>query len=89
MVCRRQYFYESSKFSQVHNLAETGETELVNARLGIRNDRWSFQLWGNNLTDEDNAISVLRYAEPVGFTRNFAVMQRRPAHYGLTATLNF
>ena len=83
------YYRESSKFAQVHNLAETGETELVNGRLGIQNDRWMFQLWANNLTDEDNAVQVLRYAEPNAFLRNFAVQQRRGTHYGLTATLNF
>jgi outer membrane receptor protein involved in Fe transport len=83
------YSYESSKFSQVHNLAKTGDSELVNARLGVQSDRWMFMFWANNLLDEDNASSVLRYAEPDAFIRNFAVMQRRPTYYGLTATLNF
>jgi outer membrane receptor protein involved in Fe transport len=83
------YQYESSKFAQVHNLAKTGESELVNARLGVQNDRWMFQLWANNLLDDDSVVSIRRYAMPTGFTRNFALSPRRPTYYGLTATLNF
>jgi len=83
------YFFESSKFAQVLNLAETGSAELVSARAGMYNERWNFQLWGRNLTGEDHVPSVLRYAEPTGFTRNFAASLRRDTYFGLTATMNF
>ena len=80
------YAYESSKFSQVHNEAETGETSLINARLGFANDRYALRLWVRNLTGEDTPYNVLRYAEPEAFRRNFAVGARRDAHYGITFT---
>ena len=83
------YAYESSKFAQVHNLAETGSAQLVNARMGFQNDRWMFQLWANNLLDEDSVVSIRRYAEPTGFTRSFAMVPRRSTYFGLTATMNF
>jgi len=83
------YSYESTKFAQVHNLAETGSTTLVNARLGVRNDNWMVQLYGRNLTGEDSAPQVLRYAEPYAFTRNFAVSQRRDTFWGFRASYEF
>ncbi|MCZ8132455.1 MAG: TonB-dependent receptor [Steroidobacteraceae bacterium] len=53
--------YESSKFVQVHNLAETGETTLLGARLGLRNENWSIALFGRNLTDEDTISLATRW----------------------------
>jgi outer membrane receptor protein involved in Fe transport len=83
------YVYESNKWSQVHNLAGTGSATLVNARLGFANQNWLLQLFGRNLTGEDSVPGVLRYAEPYGFTRNFAVSPRRDSYWGLRATYNF
>lgn len=80
------YVYESSKYAQVHNLAETGDTSLVNARLGFANDTYSIQLYGRNLTGEDSAYNVLRYAEPEAFRRNFAISPRRDTYFGILAT---
>lgn len=46
--------YEGSKYIQVHNLVETGDTTLMNLRLGVRSDNgWSVVVFGRNLTDED------------------------------------
>lgn len=83
------YVFESSKYSQVHNLAETGDTSLLHARLGFENERYSIQLWGRNLTGEDTPYNVLRYAEPEAFRRNFAISPRRDSYYGITASMNW
>jgi len=54
--------YESSKYVQVHNLAETGDTTLVNLRLGIRSDDgWSIVAFGRNLTDADTIPLATRW----------------------------
>mgnify|MGYP006270949109 CR=1 FL=1 len=53
--------YESTKFVQVHNQAETGDTVLLSARLGIE---WNgFELTGfvRNLTDEDTIPLATRW----------------------------
>ncbi len=77
--------YETSKFAQVHNLAETGDMTIVNARLGFRNGRYAVNLWGKNLTDENSSPLVLRYADASdSFKRSFVGTLRREAHYGLT-----
>lgn len=83
------YVFESSKYAQVHNLAETGDTSLVNARVGFSNDTYSIQIWGRNLTGEDTPYNVLRYAEPTAFRRNFAISPRRDTYYGVTVTANW
>ncbi|MEM8986231.1 MAG: TonB-dependent receptor [Pseudomonadota bacterium] len=82
--------YESSKFAQVHNLAETGNTMLMDARLGVSNDRFTLRLWGKNLLDEDSTPLVLRYADGADtFKRSFVGTLRRGRHFGVTATANF
>jgi outer membrane receptor protein involved in Fe transport len=52
---------EASKFVQVHNLAETGDTFLANARIGIRTPRFSIAVFGRNLTDEDSIPLATRW----------------------------
>lgn len=60
--------YESSKYVQVHNLAETGAATLVGARIGIENDTMSFRIWGRNLTDEDSIVMATRWLQTPYFT---------------------
>ena len=83
------FAYESSKFAQVHNEAKTGDATMVNLRLGLVSDRYSIRVWGRNLTGEDTAYTVLRYAEPEAFRRNFAVAPRRDTYFGVTVTANW
>ncbi len=84
------YAYESSKFAQVHNLLETGDTSLVNARLGVYNERYSLTFWGKNLTGEDTPTLALRYADGNdSFKRSFVGMSRRDTYFGATFTAHF
>ncbi len=83
------FAHESSKFAQVHNEAETGAVSLVNMRIGFANDRYAIRAWGRNLTGEDSAYAVLRYAEPEAFRRNFGVAPRRDTWFGVTVSANW
>ncbi len=84
------FSYESSKYAQVHNLAETGAATIVNARLGFLNGRYAVNLWGKNITNEDASPLVLRYADANGsFRRSFVGTLRREAHYGITVDIGF
>ena len=80
------YAFESSKFAQVHNEAETGDTTLVNLRGGLVGDRYAVRLWARNVGGEDTPYNVLRYAEPEAFRRNFAVAHRPDTQVGVTVT---
>lgn len=96
--------YESSKFAQVHNRAETGDATLVGARLGFETDNWALSLFGQNLTDEDSVTNVTRWLQtpyifanfntaPTGAStsapRAFFGSLRRGAQYGVELKANF
>ena len=55
--------YEGSRFSQVHNLIETGAMTRVGLRLGARRDTLEVVLWARNLFDDDAPLDVLRYID--------------------------
>ena len=61
MFVNANFTAEASKFVQVHNLAETGDSFLLNARFGIRTPRFSIALFGRNLTDEDAITLATRW----------------------------
>lgn len=80
------YIFESSKFAQVHNEAETGDTTLVNLRGGLVSDRYDVRLWARNVGGETTPYNVLRYAEAAAFRRNFAIAHRPDTQVGVTLT---
>ncbi|MCH8490187.1 MAG: TonB-dependent receptor [Oceanicaulis sp.] len=73
---RGDYTYESSKYVQVHNLAETGSASILGAQLGIQSDTWPSMAYGRNILDEDSIGMATRglqtpYLSP-GFSPNTA-----------------
>jgi iron complex outermembrane receptor protein len=55
------YTYESSKYAQVHNLIETGDSNLVGFRAGFNTSRWEAVIWAKNILDDDTPTDLLRY----------------------------
>ena len=55
--------YEGSRFSQIHNLIETGALTRFGLRLGVLRDSLSITLWGKNLFDDDTPLDILRYID--------------------------
>jgi len=55
--------YEGSRFSQIHNLIETGALTRVGLRLGVRRDNLEVALWARNLFDDDTPVDILRYID--------------------------
>ena len=55
--------YEGSRFSQVHNLIETGAMTRVGLRVGARRDNLEVVLWARNLFDDDAPLDTLRYID--------------------------
>jgi outer membrane receptor protein involved in Fe transport len=60
--------YESSRFAQVHNLAETGARTIVGLQTGIEAENWDLTLWAKNLFDDDTAQDILRYIDTQDYT---------------------
>lgn len=66
MYFRTDVNYEGSRFDQVHNLAETGDSTVVNFRLGTNiGENWALTAYVNNAFDEDAIEDILRYVDPV------------------------
>ncbi|MCE3001709.1 MAG: TonB-dependent receptor [Xanthomonadaceae bacterium] len=60
--------YESTRYTQVDNLAETGSGTVLNLRFGVDvSANWRWTLWVNNVTDDDTAEDILRYVNPAAF----------------------
>ncbi|MGP1353674.1 MAG: TonB-dependent receptor [Parasphingopyxis sp.] len=82
--------HRSRVFSQVHNLIDNGDTTLVNARAGFRNDNYRIHFYVNNLTNEDSSPLVLRYADANNsFRRNFVGALRRSRHFGVAVSARY
>lgn len=82
--------YESERYVQVHNLADTGDATIVNLNFGVENDRYSVRVWGKNVTDEDAVLAAVRYADGTfGFRRNFFGTLRDPAQWGVSLAARF
>ncbi|MEM6938139.1 MAG: TonB-dependent receptor, partial [Pseudomonadota bacterium] len=61
--------------------------ELVNVNLGYASDRWSVELWGRNVTDEEYATRGFFFGlEPPDFPDRLYTQLGDPAVFGLTAT---
>jgi len=58
--------HEGSRFSQIHNLIETGAMTRIGLRLGIRRDSLEIVAWGKNLFDDDAPLDILRYIDRRG-----------------------
>ncbi|MCL4721167.1 MAG: TonB-dependent receptor, partial [Gammaproteobacteria bacterium] len=57
------YTYQGSRYASEHNLIETGDNELVGARLGATLGNWDFSVWAKNLFDDDTAVDIQRYID--------------------------
>jgi len=73
---RGDYTYESSKYVQVHNLAETGSASILGAQIGIESDTWTIMAYGRNMLDEDSIVMATRWLQTpylsAGFSPNTA-----------------
>lgn len=82
--------YTSSSYAQVHNLAKTGSASVVDARLGLQNDRYKVQFYVKNLFDEDAVAQIIRYADANNdFRRNFIAGLRPGQRFGVILSAGF
>lgn len=80
----------SSSFAQVHNLAETGDAVVVDARIGAQNDRFKVHFYVDNLTDEDAVQQIIRYADANNdLRRNFIAGLRPGRRFGVILSAGF
>ncbi len=92
---RGDLLYFGKYFIDESNLASAPSQTLLNARIGFTNEKMRFELFGNNLLDEDAYASASRWtdftAPSVASTANqgVAVAPQRERFFGVKATFNF
>ena len=62
------------------------DRNLVNTKLGWRNDNWNVSIWGKNLTDDDYASQT---ATPNPLWGTEAYFLAAPRTYGATLRYDF
>ncbi len=82
--------WQDTRYLRPINRAKVGTESILNWTATVGRDNFRISLWGKNLTDEDSAVSGLRYIEPPVFTdRAFAVTPRPGREFGLTFEMDF
>ena len=82
--------FNSTSFAQVHNLAESGDSVVVDARIGVQSERFKIQAYVDNLTDEDAVGSIIRYADGnLDFRRSFVAGLRPGRRFGVILSAGF
>jgi iron complex outermembrane receptor protein len=93
--------YRDKQFADASNQTIVASSTNLNASIGVTNDRWSLELWGRNLTDEDAPTGAFRDVYfsntlPSGtntggtfFPFRYTVSHPRLMTYGLTWKMNF
>jgi iron complex outermembrane recepter protein len=80
----------SSSFAQVHNLAETGGSVVVDARIGVENGNFKIQAYAKNLFDENSVAQIIRYASADNdLRRNFISGLRPGRRFGVVFTAKY
>jgi len=89
LYLRGDYMYMDDHVTNNSNEPEDiafQDRELVNAKLGWRNDNWNVSVWAKNLTDEDYAGFT---SQVQGFSGSTAFFLAPPRTYGATLRYDF
>ena len=77
-------------FFDVSNNQKSQSFRLVNARLGYDTERWTLQLWGRNLFDEEYAVRGFFFGnEPPNFPNALYIRHGDPRQVGVTFDLRY
>ncbi|TQV81256.1 TonB-dependent receptor [Exilibacterium tricleocarpae] len=75
-------YTDDGRYLQIQNTMDLGEAKILNARIGLSNEHWDIAFWGRNLTDNDNAISGIRYVDTNVLSQTFATVRQPVALFG-------
>lgn len=97
LFTRLDYSFKAGQKAMSDGLTEVGDIERLGARIGLESDRWRFEVWGDNLTDDDTPSGAFRDAWLNNFVNNqvavflnrTSVAYPRLQTFGATATYRF
>lgn len=82
--------YQSSRYVRLPNAAKVGDQLVANGNIVFEKDHWAFTVYGKNLTNEDSAVSALRYLDTMNtYGTAFAITPRREREFGVTVAYQF
>lgn len=91
-LVRADAIYTGSRYAQIHNIQETGDSWRANARLGMRSDNLELTLFARNLFNDRTSANVFRYVDPGSFQffrRAYVSFLPREQQFGLTAKFKY
>ncbi len=89
---RGDYVYNSKTWLDAENEAYIGEVNLMNARIGVQNEKWIAAFYVDNVLDEDAPLLATEFPNFGRFptvTSAFHVVPRRGRNAGIALTLRF
>lgn len=63
LLLRADYSFRSKIYAQVHNLAHTGDRQLLNLKAGFQTDGWNVTFFVDNVLDDLTPSTVVRFAD--------------------------
>ncbi len=87
---RMDGIYAGSRFAEIHNLQETGDSFRVNGRIGVRSENMELTLFWRNVLNDRTSANLFRYVDPRSFQffrRSLVSFLPRESQVG--ATLRF
>jgi iron complex outermembrane recepter protein len=91
---RADYQHQGKKYSDFAGATFVGDRQNVNARIGLRGDKWTAEIFGTNLTDDDtflsayNGVDVLTFLLPPN-KNEVRFAPPIPRSFGIRATYEF
>jgi outer membrane receptor protein involved in Fe transport len=92
VVARLDYRNIGEQWLDDTNIMALPVTETLNASVNFRNNNWDFRLYGRNITDNDTPRIVQSgtdYNQGGAGARNFNLLPRDPAEYGVSLSYSF
>ncbi len=91
---RADYMYQGSKFTDFAEVAQVGSRVNLNARIGLRAEKWTLEAFGTNLTNDKTMLSALGGIDVFTFlvapTKNaIRFSPPIPQSFGLRASFEF
>lgn len=91
---RADWQYQSKYYDSELNLATTSPFSIFNARIGVKNDTWTFEIYGKNLSDSSAPTRLTRASDPAAGSTNqinqsIAFTPRTPRQFGARAAVKF
>jgi iron complex outermembrane receptor protein len=90
---RGDLVYTGEQYATAANVAYTAASQRVNLRAGVRTERYTVEVFGQNVTDDDTPSNILRNGNPNGSAAqglNLVILAAPdPATWGVRFALRF